>query len=228
MGLSKIAGVTIAALITVAPSALAQTNTKSDDKKATQTFTGCLMSDRDYQRAHHLGTGSSGEVVLVDVQVSPAKGMAATAPSSGAAGASSTAPSTCADQGLAYRLRGSAADKLRGLAGHQVEIQGRYEHPDDVTAAGAPKPGELPPEVDIVSFREAPAAAVAPVTEPAAPPTPPQPPASTVQPAPAPTPAAPAPTELPHSASASGLLGLIGFVALSSGIVLTRVRRRPL
>jgi len=226
MGLSKIAGITIAALVTVAPSAFAQTNVKSDDKKATQTFTGCLMSDRDYQRAHHLGTGSTGEVVLVDVQVSPINGMAATTPSSGAAGASSPTPSTCADQGLAYRLRGSAVDKLKELVGHQVEIQGRYEHPDDVTAAGTPKPGELPPEVDIVSFREAPAAAVAPVTEPAAPPTPPQPPASTVQPAP--TPAAPAPTALPHSASASGLLGLIGFVALSSGIVLTRVRRRAL
>jgi hypothetical protein len=227
MSLSRIAGITVAALIAVTPSAFAQTppKTKTDVKKATQTFTGCLMSDADYRRAHNLGAGSRSEFVLVDAQVSPAQEMAPAASLPNAPRGAPASSGTCTDQGLAYRLRGAAANSLKGLAGHQVAIEGRFEHADDVTAAGTQKPDEkLPPELDVVSLHEAPApTAAAPVPEPAVP-TPPQPQASTVPPVPAPS--TPAPTALPHSASPSGSLALIAMLALSSGIVLTAVRRR--
>jgi LPXTG-motif cell wall-anchored protein len=260
---SQITGIATAAVFTVTFSAFAQTPTPQPPTPqapgtataAPQTFTGCLMSERDYRRAHNLGEGTVGgaglgdEVVLVDVKVSPAKDTAATEPASDVSAAlakiSTSAAAKCADQGTAYRLTGPAEDQMKSLVGRQVEIQGRFKDPTD------PRTGEkMPNEVEILSFREAPAAAAATVSEPAAPPPPPPPPPAqtappppppvqTAPPPPPPVQAAPPPpppvqaapettmrTELPRTASSTALLALVGVLALGSGFVLTHRRRR--
>jgi LPXTG-motif cell wall-anchored protein len=270
---SQITGIATAAFFSVTISAFAQepttqtptpqtptTQTAASQEKtaAPQTFTGCLMSESDYRRAHNLGEGTVGgaglgdEVVLVDVKITPAKNPAATTPSSDPAVEQALAKigsttSKCADQGTAYRLTGPAEDKMKSLVGRQVEIQGRFKDPTD------PRTGEkMPNEVEILSFREAPAAAVAavvsePATPPpppppppvqAAPPPPPPPPVQAAPPPPPPVSAAPPPpvqaapetpaprTELPRTASSTILLALVGMLALSSGVVLTHMRRR--
>ncbi len=235
---------------------------KASENGATQTFTGCLMSEPDYRRAHNLGAGALGgvglgdEYVLVDVKVSPESGamgssspaMSSTDKSSNGSSSMSASNSTrsntnrasssnsaCADRGTAYRLTGSQEEKLKGLVGHQLEVQGRFKHADDVAAAGTAAGDKLPAEVEIVSYREARGAAA--VTEPM-PPTDQTPrsqstrtpavstPSTTT--APTTTPSTTTTRELPHSASATPLLALIGVLALSSGLVLTLKRRRAL
>ena len=236
MRLFRIGGIAVATLFTVTPSAFAQTQTKNSDTTATQTFTGCLMTEPAYRRAHNLGEGALGgvglgdEFVLVDVKVSPAKGTpTATRSSNAASSAASVSASTCADQGVAYRLTGTAEEKIKGLVGHQLEIQGRFKHADDA-AAGGTRPGEkLPAEVEIVSFREAPSPAA--MSEPVPPPppartaeparTPDQPPAYALHSAPATE-----PRTMPHTASSLGLIALIGALAICAGGALKTVLRR--
>jgi hypothetical protein len=251
MDLAKVAGMTAAALMTVAPPAFAQAQTKTPDMTTTQTFTGCLMTEPAYRKAHNLGSGAIGgmglgdELVLVDATVSPAKGTTADAKATTKAldaqqeamkknGATATPASTCADQGQAFRLTGSAEDplsKMKGMLGHQVEIQGRFKDANDARTGGTPAAGKLPAEVVIESFSES--ANAAPVTEPptvATTPPPATPQATTpVEPAPAPM-TAPAPKvkELPHTASSNELLGLISALALFSGALVSAFRRRAL
>jgi LPXTG-motif cell wall-anchored protein len=260
---SQITGIATAAFFSVTFSVFAQTPTTQtptpqtpttqtpapqEKTAAPQTFTGCLMSEPDYRRAHNLGEGTVGgaglgnEFVLVDVTVSPAKEPAATTPSTEAAVESAVAAigstAKCADQGTAYRLTGPNEGQLKPLLGRQVEIQGRFKDPTD------PRTGEkLPNEVELLSFRAAPAPAA--VSEPAAPPTPaqttpppppppvqttPPPPVQTAPPPPPPAQAAPTPTrtELPRTASSTALLAVVGVLAFSSGFVLTHRRRRHL
>jgi len=240
MRMSRIAGIAVATLLTVTPSAFAQTQTKNNDMSATQTFTGCLMTEPAYRRAHSLGAGALGgaglgdEYVLVDVSVSPAKGMTDGASSSDAVAVTgSTSATTCADQGAAYRMNGPAESKLKGLVGHEVEVQGHLKHADDVSADGS-RPGEkLPAEVVIVSFREAPAPvpmSTPAMTAPAA--SAPMLP-SNVAPPPAPpatptVPSTPEPSTLPRTAGSTGYFALIGLMALSSGLALLILRRRAL
>ena len=230
---------------------------KSSDTAATQTFVGCLMKETDYRRAHNLGGGAVGgvglgdEFVLVNVKVSDvnssgtalssdmsAKSSSASSAKSSANAASSA--SKCVDQGTAYRLTGTNEEKIKGLVGKQLEIQGRFKHADDVTAstATAGEKEKLPAEVEIVSFREAPgrdavneqAASTAPAMstrEPAArDQTTPQPQPQTDPQQPANPNPATAKSELPRTASATPLLALIGIAALSAGFILTMMRRR--
>src|SRR5262245_27848639 len=241
MRLCKTAGIAVAAVFTIAPSAFAQTpapNTQTTRSAATPTFTGCLMKETDYRRAHNLGGGAAGgvglgdEFVLTDVSVTPARPAATTDRSAaGAAASASASATTCADKGLAYRVTGTAEEKIKGLVGHQLEIQGRFK--DAAAAGAAPRQGEVPAEVEIVSFREAPRTEA--VNEPAAPvaatPEPPPPTRSTVE-TPRAQPATPAaapasePRELPHTASATPLVLLIGAFALAASLALTMLRRR--
>jgi LPXTG-motif cell wall-anchored protein len=214
------------------------------------------MTERDYRSAHNLGAGQVGgvglgdEFVLVDVKVSPAKATAATPPTDTpmvGASAQTTSPTKCADQGTAYRLAGSNEEQLKTLVGRHVEVQGRFKNADDATASGARPEGALPAEVEIVSFREAPApeavtaptaTTAQPTSTPIAPPpaqvAPPPaqaapPPAQVAPPPPpAPTPATETRRELPATASSTTLLALIGVLALSSGLALTVIRRRLL
>jgi LPXTG-motif cell wall-anchored protein len=224
---SQVTGIATAAFFSVTLSAFAQTQTtqtptpqtptpqasepqtKSTETAATQTFTGCLMSEPDYRRAHNLGEGTVGgaglgnEFVLVDVKVSPAKEPAATAPASDKdvelALAKIGSTGKCADQGTAYRLTGPNEEQLKTLVGREVEIQGRFKDPSD------PRTGEkMPNEVELLSFRAAPAPAA--VAEPAAPPTPAQttpPPAQTAPPPPPPVQAAPPPPPPPPPVQAA-------------------------
>ena len=199
----------------------AQAQTKTTEQAPTQTFAGCVMTERDYRAAHNLGAGQVGgvgigdEYVLVDVKMSPAKAdaaasttekPAATAAASTAATPSATVTSKCEDKGTAYRLTGSDEGQLKTLVGRHVEIQGRFKNAGDAAGSGARPEGTLPAEVEIVSFIEAPASATAapaatpqtvppaspPVTAPPATQTQPTTPPAT-QPAPRPTtPTAPA------------------------------------
>jgi len=153
-----------------------QTQT-SKNANAAQTFTGCLMKETDYRHAHNLGNGAIGgvglgdEFVLTDVKVSPPKNSASSANSSKTSDSSKSsdtsmssqtaASSTCADQGTAYRLTGTAEEKIKGLVGHQLEVQGRLKKADTASASGTEtrpnEPGQkekLPAEVEIISFRE--------------------------------------------------------------------------
>ena len=250
---SQVTGIAIAALFSVTLSAFAQTPTPQTPTPQTptaaqQTFTGCLMTEPDYRRAHNLGEGTvagaglGNEYVLVDVKISPAKSPA-TEPSSDRSSARPAASATssaakCADQGTAYRLTGPAETKMKDFVGRHVEVQGRFKDPED------PRTGEkMPNEVVILSFIEAPAPVA--VSEPAAPPPPVQtatpPPVQTAPPPVQPTPpvvqtapptppaqAAPATTRtaLPRTAGSTALLALVGVLTLSSGFVLTMMRRR--
>jgi LPXTG-motif cell wall-anchored protein len=244
----KIAGMTAAALLTFAPVAFAQSQTPKQEPTpektvaTTQTFTGCVMTEPDYRRAHNLGKGAlngmglGDEYVLVDVKVTPAKGTTdmTTSSDSSSTSASRTESlsSACADKGAAYRLNGSQEPKVKGFVGHWMEVQGRFKHADDVTANGT-EPGEkLPPEVEILSFREAPAPAVTTTTTPEpvvrTTPKPVLPPASAATPVTPTTEPREAHSELPHTASSSALLAVIGFLALGSGVILTVARRRAL
>lgn len=212
---SQITGIATAAFFSVTISAFAQTPTTQtptqtpttqtpapqEKTAAAQTFTGCLMSEPDYRRAHNLGEGTVGgaglgdEFVLVDVKVSPAKEPAATASSTEQAVEQALAKigtaGKCADQGTAYRLTGPNEDQLKGLVGRNLEIQGRFKDPTD------PRTGEkMPNEVEILSFREAPAAVA--VAQPAAAPTPARttpPPTQTAPPPSPPVQAAPPPAQ---------------------------------
>jgi hypothetical protein len=273
MPLSKTAAFAVAALMTITPAAVAQTQTDpqtqpppqtqtqpqqaSAEPAATQTFTGCLMRESDYRRAHNLGEGAIGgvglgdEYVLVDVKVSPAKSTAATSSSSASASVSQTSAtsaaatdatpaSSCADRGVAYRLTGSDEEQLRTLVGRHIEVQGRFK--DAAAATAAARPGELPAEVEMVSYTEAPSpapvsepvTATPPVTTPppaSTPPTTTPPPASTVAPSrpvadPAMTEPAAERRALPRTAGSTALLGVIGVLALGSGVALTAFRRR--
>src|SRR5881394_3955058 len=189
---SRIAGIVISAVFTLATTAFAQSTTQTPpaqpqqrptdqtqtqqttkNTNAAQTFTGCLMKETDYRRAHNLGNGAIGgvglgdEFVLTNVKVSPAKNSASSAKSSESA-ASSMSPkssessaSSCTDQGTAYRLTGTAEEKIKGLVGHELEIQGRLKKADTTSASGTEtrpnEPGQkekLPAEVEIISFRE--------------------------------------------------------------------------
>ena len=236
------------------------TQEKSETAAATQTYAGCVMTEPEYRRAHNLGQGQVGgvglgdEFVLVDVKVSPANASATTpasdtSASSAAVKAESTTAAKCADTGTAYRLTGSDEEKLKDLVGRQIEIQGRLKKAADATATEAATPAaeKLPAEVEIVSFREAPAStggqtapvttpapaattppATRPQTQPTAPPPPPPTPAATIEPRQDTTPAATARRELPQTAGSAGLYALAGVLALGSGLALMVIRRRLL
>jgi LPXTG-motif cell wall-anchored protein len=167
--------------------------------------------------------------------------MSPSSETSGISASASTPAGKCVDQGVAYRLTGTQEEKLKGLAGHNLEVQGRFKHADDVPAAGTQPADKLPAEVEIVSFREvsspamnAPAATVPARTPAVEAPRAQVPAPATTEPrtAAAPEPRTPATStearKMPHTASSSGLLVLIGVLALSSGFALTLLRRRAL
>ena len=231
---------------TTTPTQTSPQTSKSGDTAAMQTFTGCVMSEPDYRKAHNLGEGAlkgaglGDEFVLVDVKVSPVRGTASASSGSDMSAStsrpgstsSSMSASSCADKGQAYRLTGTQEEKIKGLVGHQLEVQGRFKHADDVAEAGAGS-GKLPAEVEIVSFREVPGRTA--VTEPVTPSasvtrtpdrtaTPTTEPRQTTEPRPSTT----EPKTLPHTASPAPLLALVGLLALSSGVALTVLRRRAL
>jgi hypothetical protein len=208
------------------------------------------MTERDYRAAHNLGAGQVGgvglgdEYVLVDVKVSEAKSADVTPPvATPAAGARPSAESAnkCADKGMAYRVTGSDEEQLRTLVGRHVEIQGRFKNAEEASAGSRPD-GSLPAEIEMISFREAPAPMTdeaqtkAPASPPIAPPpaaaappaTEPRPAQPTVDPARGQATDAPATTrrELPQTAGSTALLGAIGALALGAGLALTIVRRR--
>jgi hypothetical protein len=223
----------------------AQAQAGSQDSASRQpetpvTLVGCVMREADYRKAADSGKGGpvgtglgrGDEFVLVNAKKATA-------------GAATTAKVDCSATttgGEAYELSGSGEKDAGQYVGRAVEINGTLKPAKtEPGAAGAPKPtGGFDPlkqdlklfEVDVVSVRPAasqgasaapaaPAQAAAP--EPAA-----QPPAPA---APRPEPAPPAQqsasaaprSELPRTASPLPLTGLLGLLALASGLALRRL-----
>jgi hypothetical protein len=193
------------------------------------TLVGCLIREADYRTAHNLGKGGLGgmrtgsDFVLVDAKTIAA-GETATAPAGVAAGAS------CSEQGTgqSYRMAGKQEGALKPLAGHYVVVTGEFEHAHDARAAAGETAAHLPPEIVIASFREAPVAATAATTEPAAP-------AATAPASPAPAPSSTAPPSvgtsgeakrMPKTASDLPLITLLAVLSLTAALGLRIVRRR--
>jgi hypothetical protein len=182
------------------------------------TLVGCVMRESEYRQATdagkggpaNTGIGRSDEFVLIHAK----KG-------------AGPAPATCSaakGTGEAYEVVGSHEKDLEEFVNKAVEIRGTLKGPDPFAAQqGAPgadplKQGLKISQVDIASFRAAPAAQTAAAAAPA------QPPAPAPQPAP-PTQqsAAAAPRQnLPRTASPLPLAGLLGLLSLATGLVLRR------
>jgi hypothetical protein len=185
------------------------------------TLVGCVMRESEYRQATdagkggpaNTGIGRSDEFVLIHAK----KG-------------AGPAPATCsaaAGTGEAYELAGSREKDLEQYVNKAVEIRGTLKGADPFAAQqGAPgadplKQGLKISQVDISSFRAAPAGQTAAAAAPAA-----QPPAPAAQPAPAPPPSeqsAAAPRQnLPRTASPLPLAGLLGLLSLAAGLALRR------
>jgi hypothetical protein len=204
------------------------------------TLVGCVMRESEYRKANSAGRGGpaatgaglGNEFVLVNA-------------TKGAAGASASAAdcsSASAAAGEAYELTGNRERELDKFVGRRVEITGTLKQAKtEPGAGGEPKPtGGFDPlkqdlklfEVEVASFREAPAGQSAGVAQqPASPPAPAAqqapaprtpPPAQPAQPEPPPSPSAAPRQQLPRTATPLPLIGLIGMLSLGLGIGLLR------
>ena len=182
------------------------------------TLVGCVMRESEYRQATdagkggpaNTGIGRSDEFVLIHAK----KG-------------AGPAPATCSaakGTGEAYELVGSREKDLEEYVNKPVEIRGTLKGADPFAAQqGAPgadplKQGLKISQVDIASFRAAPAGQTAAAAAPA------QPPAPAPQPAPpSQQSAAAAPRQnLPRTASPLPLAGLLGLLSLVTGLALRR------
>jgi len=223
MFIRKLVG-TATAVLFVGAAAFAQTAPSSTTHKesvATRdtaqavTVAGCLMKESDYRKAHGLGHGpmTGTDFVLVE--------------------------GNCTDtaSGTAYRLAGPVEGKMKSLAGHRVEVTGRFDHSRDARAAAGQRTAKMPPEIRVESFREAAATVSSTATEsqpattaPSEPPAPAVTAPATVAPAPVET--APAPTgtsgqppastaparRMPKTASNEPLFALFGGLCLTASL----------
>ena len=214
-----------AAVLVVSMAAFAQSpQSSSPSSPAAQqstaqvTLVGCVMRESEYRQATdagkggpaNTGIGRSDEFVLIHAK----KG-------------AGPAPATCSaakGTGEAYELVGSHEKELEEYVNKAVEIRGTLKGADPFAAQqGAPgadplKQGLKISQVDIASFRAAPAAQTAAAAAPA------QPPAPAPQPAPpSQQSAAAAPRQnLPRTASPLPLAGLLGLLSLVTGVALRR------
>ena len=197
---------------------------------------GCLMTEPDYRRAHNLGKGAlagaglGDEFVLVDASSTPAAATdtAANASSSTAAATPSAGSARCTEKGTgqAYRMTGKLERELKGFVGRRVEVIGKFDHERDAKTAAGETNAKLPAEVEIASYREAPASepatASARTPEPAAAAQarnePPQAPGNQAPPA-------ETRRDLPRTASNQPLIALIALVSLTAALAVGFVRR---
>jgi hypothetical protein len=199
------------------------------------TLVGCVMRETDYRKAADAGKGGpvgtglgrGDEFVLVN----------ATKTAGGGAASSVTIDcSSATGSGEAFELSGSGEKNAAQYVGRAVEINGTLKPAKTETSpAGEPKPtGGFDPlkqdlklfEVDVASVRPiaaqsaaaAPPAAAAPAAapEPVAPRTEPAPPAQQSA-------SAAVRNDLPSTASQLPLTGLLGLLALASGLALRRL-----
>ena len=215
-----------AAVLVVSMAAFASPQSSSPSPAAQQsttpagsqvTLVGCVMRESEYRQATdagkggpaNTGIGRSDEFVLIHAK----KG-------------AGPAPATCSaakGTGEAYEVVGSHERELEEYVNKAVEIRGTLKGADPFAAQqGAPgadplKQGLKISQVDIASFRAAPAGQTAAAAAPA------QPPAPAPQPAPPQQSAAAAPRQnLPRTASPLPLAGLLGLLSLATGLVLRR------
>lgn len=216
-----------AAVLVVSMAAFASPQSSSPSPAAQQsttpagsqvTLVGCVMRESEYRQATdagkggpaNTGIGRSDEFVLIHAK----KG-------------AGPAPATCSaakGTGEAYEVVGSHEKDLEEYVNKAVEIRGTLKGADPFAAQqGAPgadplKQGLKISQVDIASFRAAPAGQTAAAAAPA------QPPAPAPQPAPpAQQSAAAEPRQnLPRTASPLPLAGLLGLLSLVTGLALRR------
>ena len=214
-----------AAVLVVSMAAFASPQSSSPSSPAAQqstapagsqvTLVGCVMRESEYRQATdagkggpaNTGIGRSDEFVLIHAK----KG-------------AGPAPATCSaakGTGEAYEVVGSHEKELEEYVNKAVEIRGTLKGADPFAAQqGAPgadplKQGLKISQVDIASFRAAPAAQTAAAAAPAQPPAP--------APQPAQQSAAAAPRQnLPRTASPLPLAGLLGLLSLVTGLALRR------
>jgi hypothetical protein len=207
---------------------------KSVQQEGPITLVGCIQRESDYRREHSSGRGGvaatgaglGNEFVLVN------------ASEPGAAGSSADCSSTGA--GEAYELTGSQEGKLRSFVGRRVEITGVLKKaelepaPAGTAGGSATRPtGGFDPlgqdlklrEVNIRSFREAPARAASANAAPSAQPQAAAEPSSS-RPSQQ-TSAAGTRGQLPRTASPLPLAGLIGLFSLVGALGLRLQNRRP-
>jgi hypothetical protein len=198
------------------------------------TVVGCLVSESDYRKAHHVSAGELGGAGLGDEFVVVNIGSR-----------TATSGASCSETagGQAYRVTGKREEELKGHVGKWVEITGTHEK-ETYNASSSSK---LPPEIDRSSFRDAPAMAVVadtPVAAPAPEPAPVPEPVAAPAPPPAPMPtntppmdsrgemsqppaSIPAREALPNTAGVESLIALIGLfcVIAASGMLLAPRRQ---
>jgi hypothetical protein len=122
-------------------------------------------------------------------------------------------------------MTGKLERELKPFVGRRVEITGKFDHERDARTAAGETNAKLPAEVEIASYREAPASDVATAAprspEPAAPAQarnepPPQPDRN---PPPAPR------QSLPRTASNTPLIALVALLSLCAALAVGFVRR---
>jgi hypothetical protein len=247
MGMKQSLGAsTIAVLSLLSSGAAAQSHQTTDVEKRPITIVGCVQRESDYRRMHDsgkggplgLGAGRGDEYVLVNAfEITPGQAIPAGTDMS------------CGDMatGEAYELEGGREKDLEAYVGQRLEISGTRGKAEINVASGRPTGGNAHLgqdlrlfEVDVASFREPQMAEMRTTTTtqtamaetPAAPEAPQQ---QVEQAAPSYEPTQPVGTsgmasqqaraELPGTATALPMAGLIGLFSLVAGLGL-RVSRR--
>jgi hypothetical protein len=221
MRIGRIAVITVAASM-VSISAFAQSSEKAP--KPSMSLVGCLIGESDYKRAHE-GKGNSAsasvddEFVLVDASES-----------SSAAAPAASGSCTETGNGKAYRLVGKHKRELKPFIGRRIAITGAFDKERDAKIAAGDKKSQLPPEVEVASFREVTASPSPASAKASAAPAPPKvAPAPALNPAPEATDArneTPSRKALPRTASNLPLIGLVGLISLGAAFALRLARPR--
>lgn len=229
-----------------------QAAAQADTQRETSiTLVGCIQREADYRRQQASGRGGvagtgaglGNEFVLVNAStVTGPTGTAASAGTSTPGATAGTPPPSGADPcatpgtGEAYELTGSRERELERFVGRRVEITGMLKRAETEsgtagtagTGTGKPTGGFDPMgqdlrlhEVNVTSFREVPVSPPpAPQAEAAAQPVTPAEPESQ------PVGTAGVQDELPRTASALPLAGLIGLLAFGGALGLRTLRHR--
>jgi hypothetical protein len=215
----------------------------SDSDHSIVSLIGCVMTERDYRSQNDLGRGGfigtgagvGNEFILTNAM--PAQSANPSAPTDAECAAGT------ASGGRTYELKGSVEEDLEPFLGRRMEITGYLDEAKAELTVGTSGEVEATQatggsnigrdlklfELEVESFREAPAVAPRPVA--VAPPPPEPAPA----PAPEPTPPAvveegvavietPAAPQLPTTASPLALAGLLGLLSLGGSLGLRRWR----
>jgi hypothetical protein len=194
------------------------------------TLVGCVQREADYRKANDAGRGGpaatglglGNEFVLVNASKTAA----------GSWGPAAVTDCSAARGGEAYELTGSREKELAKYVGRHIEVTGTLkEAKTEAGPAGEPKPtGGVDPlkqdlrlfEVNVASFRPVTAQTAAAAPPAPAPESPAAPPAQSTPSIPPPSEQSASAATLPRTASPLPLVGLLGLLSLTTGLVLRR------